>query len=119
MFKKTIKKLFAPNPYAKQMAYERMAKKEAMRQRQIDEGAAAFAYHRYGNKKIGKREMSEIAKFKKSLVNPPKKKGFDDVINDFIPNPSKVGVIDSNFNIGTMKPKKKGSNSYFDDLARF
>lgn len=112
-----LKKFFTGDPYRKQKMYEKMAMKEAKKKREIEAGVAAYKMHRFGNKtKLLKSEYQEIAKFRKSLVSPPPKKSFDNIINDFIPNPSKVGVVD----IGFDSPKKsKKKDSYFDGLARF
>lgn len=108
----SIKKIFTGDPYARQKAYEKMAQKEAKRQREIQAGLDSYKYHRFGNKKLGKSDLAELKKFKKTLMAPPKKKSIDSVINDFIPNPDKVGVVDVSFG------KSKRSSS-LDDLASF
>lgn len=123
MFKKTIKRIFIGDPHARQKQYEKMAQKEARRQREIEAGVEAFKFHRFGYKKLGgtdldrysKSDMAEITKFKKTLMVPPKKKSFDSVINDFIPHPQNVGKVNMDFGMGG----KKSRGSSLDDLARF
>lgn len=124
MFKKIIKNIIVGDPYARQKQYEKMAKKEAMRKREIDAGVEAYKFHRFGYKKLGgtdldrysKSDLADIQKFKKSLMTPPKKKSFDSIINDFIPNQQNVGKVDMNFMMGS-KSKSRGSS--LDDLAKF
>ena len=123
MFKKILKRIIVGDPHARQKQFERMAKKEARRQREIDAGVEAFKFHRFGYKKLGgtdldrysKSDLAEIQKFKTQLMTPPKKKSFDSIISDFIPNPQNVGKVNMDFGLGV----KKSRSSHLDDLARF